>query len=189
MYTRNYGPHRKLLPVLSKFWNQDCVIVTMDDDRETEFLHTALARLLDYYIASGMEYIVGLRVRRFGFCGPPSWKLIEYSVCNWPQVDNGRTEMLVLPTGSGSVLYRPKFFTDLVFDWELRELTATNDDLAFRLVTMMNNVLVVMGCCDEKHPCWLDGLTTPLDGTPYPTPAPITLAESQKIRLWTANRG
>jgi hypothetical protein len=58
----------------------------MDDDRETDFLHTALARLLDYYIASGMEYIVGLRVRRFGFCGPPDWKLIEYSVCNWPQV-------------------------------------------------------------------------------------------------------
>ena len=183
----------------------------MDDDREADFLHTALARLLDYYIASGMEYIVGLRVRRFGFCGPPEWKLIEYSVCNWPQVcisslkcltrdcylfgsfdlqvDNGRTEMLVLPTGSGSILYRPKFFTDLVFDWELRELTATNDDLAFRLVTMMNNVMVVMGCCDEKHPCWLDGLSAPVGGTYYPTPAPMGLAESQKIRLWTANRG
>ena len=49
----------------------------------------------------------------------------------------------------------PKFFTDLVFDKDLREFTATNDDLAFRLVTMMNNILVVMGCCDEKHPCWI----------------------------------
>ena len=53
IYSENIGPHRKLLPVLSRFWNQDCVIVTMDDDREPEFLHTALARLLDYYIASG----------------------------------------------------------------------------------------------------------------------------------------
>ena len=58
----------------------------MDDDREAEFLHTALARLLDYYIASGMNSIVGLRVRRLGFCDTQAWKLIEYSVCNWPQV-------------------------------------------------------------------------------------------------------
>ena len=189
IYSENIGPHRKLLPVLSRFWNQDCVIVTMDDDREPEFLHTALARLLDYYIASGRESIVGLRVRRLGFCEPKAWKLIEYSVCNWPQIDSGRTEMLVLPTGSGSILYRPKFFTDLVFDRELRELTATNDDLAFRLVTMMNNVPVVMGCCDEKHPCWIPE-TSLVDAThtAYPTPAPIGLSESQKIRLWSANR-
>ena len=96
--------------------------------------------------------------------------------------------MLVLPTGSGSILYRPKFFTDLVFDHELRALTATNDDLAFRLVTLMNNIMVVMGCCDEKHPCWIP-TETPQGSTPWPTPAPMGLSESQKIRLWTSNRG
>jgi len=57
VYTDNIGPHRKLLPVLSKFWHMDCVIVTMDDDREPEFLKTALARLLEYYIASGITAI------------------------------------------------------------------------------------------------------------------------------------
>ena len=107
--------------------------MTMDDDREPEFLHTSLARLLDYYIASGKESIVGLRVRRLGFCEPSAWKLIEYSVCNWPQVDSGKTEMLVLPTGSGSILYRPKFFTDLVFDRELRQLTGEVFTLTFLL--------------------------------------------------------
>ena len=70
-----------------------------------------------------------------------------------------------------------------------KQKTATNDDLAFRLVTMMNNIPVVMGCCDEKHPCWIPE-TNLVDAThtAFPTPAPMGLSESQKVRLWSANR-
>jgi hypothetical protein len=32
VFTENIGPHRKLLPLLSRKWNEDCVIMTTDDD-------------------------------------------------------------------------------------------------------------------------------------------------------------
>jgi len=136
----------------------------------------------------GRIAVVGLRVRRLGFCDPNSWKLSEYSVCNWPQIDSGNKEMLVLPTGSGAILYRPMFFHEGVFDPHLRELTATNDDLAFRLITLARGIPVVAGCCDTKHPCWIpEGEVAGLV-SPYPTPAPISLADTQRVRLWQANR-
>jgi len=97
--------------------------------------------------------------------------------------------MLVLPTGSGAILYRPMFFNELVFDEHLRELTATNDDLAFRLVTLSRNIPVVAGCCDVKHPCWIpDGALVSVGNSNYPTPSPIALDKTQKVRLWEANR-
>jgi hypothetical protein len=36
--------------------------------------------------------------------------------------------MLVLPIGTGGVLYRPKFFNEIVFDQKLHSLTETGDD-------------------------------------------------------------
>jgi len=32
VYTENIGPHRKLLPVLKRYWDQDVFIATVDDD-------------------------------------------------------------------------------------------------------------------------------------------------------------
>ena len=32
VYTQNIGPHRKLLPVLKRYWGQDVFIATVDDD-------------------------------------------------------------------------------------------------------------------------------------------------------------
>ena len=31
-WTKNTGPYRKLLPLLKDKWNEDCVIITLDDD-------------------------------------------------------------------------------------------------------------------------------------------------------------
>jgi len=66
VFTNNIGPHRKLLPLLAKFWSTDCVIITMDDDRSQEFTRTAVEKLLAQYIASGKNSIVALRARRIG---------------------------------------------------------------------------------------------------------------------------
>lgn len=70
IYTNNVGPHRKLLPLLQRRWNDNVIIVTIDDDRP--MAKSALLRLVTYYIDSGKSCIVGLRVRRIGMCMPTS---------------------------------------------------------------------------------------------------------------------
>jgi hypothetical protein len=43
-------------------------------------------------------------------------------------------------------LYRPAFFHPIVFDPKLLNLTATADDLMFRVATLANDVQVTVGC-------------------------------------------
>jgi hypothetical protein len=56
--------------------------------------------------------------------------------------------MLTLPTGTGGVLYRPRFFHPIVFDRDLLNITKTGDDLLFRLATLAMGVRVVTACTD-----------------------------------------
>lgn len=242
----NIGPHRKLLPILSRLWSQDDVIVTFDDDRRVP--RDSLLRLIKYYLNSNRDAVVGLRVRRIGVCAtyrtggsggskasqvsPPrshttadaasnatvSRKLrerrhrrhrrkrskpktahkdiselalphqsqshaavsraipdvakrhyrlglAEYGACRWPRVQNRYIikEMLALPTGNGGVLYRPRFFHPIVFDEQLRALTQWNDDLTFRLSTMVKGIFVVPGCCDDDFSYCQDLFTSMKD--------------------------
>jgi hypothetical protein len=62
VFTKNIGPHRRLLPLLSKFWKTDCVIIALDDDRSSEYTQHAVEKLLSYYIHSGKSAIVALKV-------------------------------------------------------------------------------------------------------------------------------
>eukprot|EP00981_Chlorochromonas_danica_P012251 scaffold4714_cov185-Ochromonas_danica.AAC.4 len=54
--------------------------------------------------------------------------------------------MLVVPIGTGGILYHPRLFHEIVFNPELRKLTESTDDLMFRLATMAANTSVVLGC-------------------------------------------
>ena len=65
IYTDNIGPHRKLLPILKRFWHEDCAIVTVDDDKV--LAKDALFKLISYYIDTKKIAVVGLRTRRIGF--------------------------------------------------------------------------------------------------------------------------
>jgi hypothetical protein len=62
--TDNIGPHRKLLPLLKEKWNEDCIIVTIDDDRYYD--KYLLQTLLLGYEASGRNSIISARARRIG---------------------------------------------------------------------------------------------------------------------------
>lgn len=33
IYTKDIGPHTKLIPCLKEHWNKNCIIITVDDDR------------------------------------------------------------------------------------------------------------------------------------------------------------
>jgi hypothetical protein len=59
--------------------------------------------------------------------------------------------MFVLPTGTGGVLYRPRFFHPIVFDPDFRAVTGTADDLMFRLACMATNTPVLVACRDLEQ--------------------------------------
>lgn len=156
IFTENIGPHRKLLPLLSQKWKEDCVIVTVDDHEI--YPRSTLSSLVDYYNITGRDSVVAIRSRRMGICSDaPPWHISPYNSNTgrgiWPEAAPVRREMLTLPTGTGGVLYRPQFFHPIIFDRHFLNLTRTADDLMFRLATMAKGVTVVTACMPERHRC------------------------------------
>lgn len=80
IYTDNIGPHRKLVPLLRLKWNEDCVIVTFDDDLGRKPKSSHLYQLIKYYLASGRESVVGLRTRRIGVCDRAKPTQVQFSI-------------------------------------------------------------------------------------------------------------
>lgn len=143
VFVENIGPHRKLLPLLDNKWNEDCVIITLDDEYKF-WIGNYVQQLINYYTASGRESVVSLKARRIGFCNAQPYSPIPYT--QWGEAAFGMHEFFLMPTGTGGVLYRPKFFHPVVFDRLLMNLTRTTDDIAFRLATMVKGVFTVTGC-------------------------------------------
>jgi hypothetical protein len=164
VFTENTGPHRKLLPLLRRYYNEDVLIANVDDDMIWRANATLLYELHRGYEASHGLATVALRSRRIGVCSSSSiahltaksndhenvteetavYHFMKYA--NWSLFTNpGRKELLLLPTGTGGVLYRPQFFDPVVFDARLRMLTETGDDLMFRLACLLRDVPVFVG--------------------------------------------
>lgn len=152
VFTKNIGPHRKLLPVLSKFWKEDVILITVDDDnnRAQSRRSEVVSKILRYYRRSKGDSVVALRVRRIGLCDVPPHHVMSYRKF-WGGASPGREEFLLLPTGTGGVLYRPRFFHPVVFSDHLRELTKVGDDLTFRIACMAGDTRVLSGCDQRTH--------------------------------------
>ena len=144
VYTRNIGPHRKLLPLLARKWKEDCIIITMDDEFKLG-IEGFLFQLLKYHVAGNQSNVVALQTRRIGFCDDESPPRV-HRYRHWNEISYGVRELLTLQSGTSSVLYRPSFFHPIVFNEDFRELTSKADDLTFRLSTLVNRVPIVAGC-------------------------------------------
>jgi hypothetical protein len=146
VFTSNMGPHRKLLPALRRFWIRDVFIATVDDDMSRAQSYIILYQLLKTFVVNNcIDAVVALRARRISFCAAPPYRVTKYY--SWPVVHSyNRQEMLVLPTGTGGVLYQPKFFPEFVFIKPFWYATGTADDMMFRLATMHKKIPVVLGC-------------------------------------------
>lgn len=150
VFTDNMGPHRKLLPLLRRFYERDVLIANIDDDMVYLPSSSLLYNLLRTYQQSNGTAVVALRSRRIGLCIPPPHSTTRYftwSVLYSP----GRIEMLTLPTGTGGVLYRPRFFHPVVFNRRLLNITSTADDIMFRLSCLARHVPVAIGCRDLER--------------------------------------
>ena len=145
IYTKNIGPHRKLLPLLASKYTEDCIIVTFDDENKSrEELKWYLPSLLKYYGVSDKASIVALRSRRIGYCDTNPYQTLSYNL--WNTFPRQSIEMLLLPTGTASIMYKPSLLHPIIFSPALRDVTVTADDIAFRLSSMAYNIPVVSGC-------------------------------------------
>lgn len=157
VFTKNIGPHRKLLPILNRYWKKNCFIATVDDDLHVDAGRKVIYRLLKHHLKSKKESVVALRVRRFGLCTSTPHTVTKYYSWSVMPAYN-RNEMLVVPTGTGGILYKPKYFHRAVFIDKLRQYTGTADDLMFRLGTLTKGIGVTVGCADMW---WRDRLVRP----------------------------
>ena len=130
----NTGPFRKLLPLLEEKFDEDCLIVTIDDDT--------------VYTATFLEKIVG------------DFNQHKCCVCNWALTlrDVGDIRQLNYENfahpiadylynfhlGKGGVAYHPSFFkrtAHIIFDDDLiQETCPTNDDVWFNFMRIANGV-------------------------------------------------
>jgi hypothetical protein len=141
-FVENTGPYRKLLPLLREKWDEDCYIITVDDD--TRYAPGLFAEMIRRADACGGECVVANR----GF--PLDWSAAPH-VDYFARPAAGCCELHNFHTGKGAVLYRPATFratADLLFDPQrFLALAPYNDDFWFNLLRIANRV-----------PCRLTGL-------------------------------
>ena len=157
-YVENIGPYRKLIPCLKDHWLEDCLIITVDDDKIYD--HDMISNMVAQFKKTGEKYIVAnrafVKINRLlrqmceEVCGVPHavCQLISDEISN---KGNAQTLSYLLSNqydfiriitffeGNDGVLYHPKFFTPIVYDWELiLKLAKTHDDFWFKMCALIN---------------------------------------------------
>lgn len=137
-WVKNTGSYRKLLPLLKDKWDEDCIIITIDDD--TVYDSYLIENLINDY--NRENCIIGYR----GFT--PLFDKVE----NFQYEKRDKKQNLSLYnflTGKGGILYKPEFFhktDDLIFNSNIYLSTCpTNDDIWFYIVRLLNNINCYVG--------------------------------------------
>jgi len=132
-WVENIGSYRKLLPLLKQKWNENCFIITIDDD--TIYDEKLIEKLLNDY----KKYKCVICYRGFT---PKLKSLHQFQYYRRDILKN--LNKYNFPTGKGGILYKPEFFyktNDLIFNHEiyLKECR-TKDDIWFYLIRILNDV-------------------------------------------------
>lgn len=164
IYTYNSGPYRKLLPILKTLWDKDAIIITVDDDKIYD--KYMVENMMNKYIEFGGNHIIANRAqirwnsilgkyckKKFGRYNKKIEQVIKES-CE--RVDKSHEmsysfsnrfnyiKALSFFEGNDGVLYHTKFFTPLVFQWNLiKNLASTHDDFWFKMCSLINGHGVV----------------------------------------------
>jgi hypothetical protein len=175
VYVDNIGPHRKLLPLLELEILHNSIIINVDDDLGVVENSHIVYQLLKAYNETCRKKtpntVVALRVRRIGMCNKDPYHVINYLGWTVQYPVRRKREMLMLPTGTGGILYTPSMFHPIVFNDEFRRITASADDIMFRLSTLINNASVLIACTPRIHssgrvlrPCPVNGIDKAFSG-------------------------
>lgn len=137
----NWGPYRKLIPVLRDKWNEDCLLITVDDD--AEYKSTMVQRLVSSYYQFGYP-VTG---RAWKMLGVQSEKdIFKWKYSRRKRARRYKAEKFVIATHGGGTLYHPAVFhkTPWVLNASLfTSLAPTADDLWYNVARIINGQLCV----------------------------------------------
>jgi predicted O-methyltransferase YrrM len=132
-WVENQGSYRKLLPLLKEKWDEDCIIITIDDD--TVYDDNLIGNMIRDY-----------RTHRCAV----NYRGFTPKMANFSSFDYLKRGVLVkkhhynFPTGKGGVLYKPQFFHktgDLIFNKNIYlNACGAQDDIWFYIIRVKNNV-------------------------------------------------
>lgn len=134
IWCENIGPYRKLLPLLKEKINQDCSIITIDDD--TEYNPDFIENMINDY--NKQKCCISYR----GFTMKVSKNINELTYEDRSTLKE--KYLFNFHTGKGGVLYNPNFFKkteSVIFDREIYlECCETGDDVWFNFMRIANNI-------------------------------------------------
>tara|TARA_Y100000588_G_scaffold389344_1_gene491837 strand:+ start:945 stop:1778 length:834 start_codon:yes stop_codon:yes gene_type:complete len=146
-WVKNTGPYRKLLPLLKEKWEEDCIIITIDDDTvcDKNLIKNLVGDYHKYKCVIGYRGFTP-RLNKFENFNYQKRKL-DTTTKRKEEGTRGMPQKLSLYnflTGKGGVVYKPDFFHEtknLIFNEEIYSDTCrTNDDIWFYIVRILNNV-------------------------------------------------
>lgn len=134
IWHKNIGPYRKLLPLLKEKINEDCLIITIDDDTEYDF------NLIKNMVADYDKFKCSVAYRGFTMKVKTDLNQLNYEE-RLPLIKNNLYNFHV---GKGGVLYHPFFFDktkNIIFDeTKYVECCKTGDDIWFNFMRIANNI-------------------------------------------------
>ena len=143
-FVENTGSYRKLLPLLKKKWDEECIIITIDDD--TIYDENLIQNLVNDY----KKYNCVINYRGFT---PDMDKLEDFEHNRRSSIKS--RSLYNFPLGKGGILYTPQFFKktgNLIFNYEIYSNTCDKqDDIWFYIIRMLNGV----DCYLNKNKKWV----------------------------------
>jgi len=137
-WCKNIGPYRKLLPLLKEKLEEDCLIITIDDDTE---YHPSL---IENYVNDYKDKNCCISYRGFTMMKNNENK-IDYDV----RANLKNNNLFNFHTGKGGVLYHPKFFSktkNIIFKRKIyTECCETGDDIWFNFMRIANGINCYIG--------------------------------------------
>lgn len=132
-WVQNTGSYRKLLPLLKEKWDEDCIIITIDDD--TVYDTNLIENLVNDY--KEQKCVIGYRGFTLRFD-----KLENFDYSKHDKLQH--LSLYNFFTGKGGILYKPQFFhktNDLIFNDKIYlDTCPTGDDIWFYIVRLLNSV-------------------------------------------------
>ena len=136
-WVKDIGPYTKLLPILKDKWNDDCLIITIDDDTVYD------TNLIKNLVNDFNKYKCMINYRGFTF------KFDKLNDITYENRTYRKLDLYNFATGKGGILYHPSFFhatEDLIFNEELyNKYCDKTDDIWFNFIRICNKIKCYIG--------------------------------------------
>ena len=135
IYTENIGSYRKLLSALQEHWNDNVILITVDDD--VIYPSYVIENLYERYCENNC--VVAYRGHKIRV--DANKKISPY--INWMSARaNDEIDILNFATGKDGILYHPSFFSSSVSNSIYKEICNKGDDIWFKFCTYLMNIPV-----------------------------------------------